>query len=186
MSKSKLSSLEFRQTPTKGKKAAIYVRVSIDEFKSKNKADAEKEYRQSVISQEQRGILCAKENGWQYEVYKNDCGQSGFTTPSETERQDLYRIMQEIKEGKIHTLVVRDQKRLTRSTQFAQNLLHDVLLKYGVDIKGWGERIDIGTPTGQIIFGLQSQFAQQELQYTRRRSMESKEDLLIYAVHPTN
>jgi len=176
--KSRLSELTFNQTPTQGKVAAIYVRVSLDEFKRKKKPDAEKEYRQSVITQENEGIKEAERNKWKYKVYKEDCGESGFDEPSPTERKDLYSIEKEIEQSKIHTVIVRDQKRLTRSGKYANKFLYDFILKHNVNLIGWGEPIDIKTANGQMMFLLQSQFAQQELQYVSKRSGESKKDLL--------
>ncbi|MFC1462161.1 recombinase family protein [Verrucomicrobiota bacterium] len=178
MKKSKLARFEFHQTPSKGKKCAIYVRVSVNEFRSRPAKEKERLYRMSVITQEKDGIAFAKDKGWKrYEVYKNDCSQSGLADPSEEERQDLSRIITEIKKGKIHTIVVRDQKRLSRSTQFTANFLHDILLTYGVNCLAWDQRIDIETPEGQRMFIDHAAHSQNEVLYSTRHSKRNRDAL---------
>lgn len=67
--------VEFKPTTKAGKRAAIYVRVSRNEFTTGD--DGEKELRQSVKNQKEDGIRHCEREGWEYELYDKDCELSG-------------------------------------------------------------------------------------------------------------
>ena len=172
---SKLESLDFHQTPFAGKKAAVYVRVSSNDVAKYRGADKERQYRKSVVTQIDDGVKFATVQRWKYEVYKADCNMSGF---EDDERPDIQRIIAECRAGKVHTVLCRDPKRLTRNAHFGSTLLHDVFLRCGVNLVCYDWPVDIATPDGQESFLRICSKGQQELQYISKISRRNREALV--------
>lgn len=131
------------------KKHALYIRVSTE-------AQADEGY--SISAQQQRLEGYCQSKGWtQYESYI-DGGFSG----SHIQRPAISRLIEEVKESKIETVVVYKLDRLSRSQKDTLYLIEDVFLPYGVDFVSLNESIDTSTPYGRAMIGILSAFAQLE------------------------
>jgi DNA invertase Pin-like site-specific DNA recombinase len=166
-----LDRLRFVQTPFEGKKAALYIRVSQDEY-SLNE-DGKKEERPSVATQRADAIAYAKSKGWAYEVYDKDSDLSGFD--DFTQRPDLNRLIQDIQAGRIHTVICREVKRLVRSEYLLSYLVNEILVPHGVNLVALTESVDIKTPDGRMMLGFRGHIGQNELFYTAEKSTRSKD-----------
>ena len=165
---------DFKPTDKAGKKAAVYVRVSRNEFKTKvfaSEKEAEKELRESVITQIQNGKTFCQNNNWDYEIYDRDSGQSGFD--GEETRQDLQRLVRDIEQGKIHTVITREHWRVSRNAEFTEKFIN-LLFNNGVDYIGLDEPIDIKTPDGQMMLGIKGRMGQNYLSYISKKSKSNK------------
>lgn len=166
--------VDFFQTPISGKQAAIYIRVSRNEF---NKGTGgKKEMRQSVKSQRKNGIDYAKKQRWKYELYDNDCDMSGHSEAGEFGRQDLQRLLNDIDNGLIHTVIVRDPKRLFRHAYLLKGFVHEHVLPHGVNLIGLETTIDITTQQGRTMLGFVGEMAESEWYEYRRLSMQRREE----------
>ena len=202
MGKKQASTYEFTQTETSGKKAAIYVRVSSQEFllsrkdekkiqeeaRAKNisiakadvaaiKKEIERQVRQSVATQKEDGIRFCKEKGWEYEIYDKDCDISG--TLGSKDRPDLERLEKDIDSGKIHTVVVRDVKRIARNSSVLKNFIHDHLKPHGVNLIGRDDRIDISTPQGNFFTSILAEIAELEVASLKQSTMRNREQAAL-------
>ena len=143
---------------SKNKKiAAIYIRVSTD-------AQAEEGY--SIDAQkEQLAAYCISKGIKNYEFYI-DGGWSG----SNLERPDMQRLINDAKEEKISHCIVYKLDRLSRSQKDTLYLIEDVLNPHNVDFVSLNENIDTSTPTGRLMIGILSAFAQLERENIRLRT----------------
>ena len=143
---------------SKNKKiAAIYIRVSTD-------AQAEEGY--SIDAQkEQLAAYCISKGIKNYEFYI-DGGWSG----SNLERPEMQRLINDAKEEKISHCIVYKLDRLSRSQKDTLYLIEDVLNPHNVDFVSLNENIDTSTPTGRLMIGILSAFAQLERENIRLRT----------------
>lgn len=188
----------FEPTDKKGKKAAIYIRVSSNEFRLTRKEVAElkreqkaaglsansqsdpiqDKVRESVATQIEDAIqYCQQQNPpWPYEIYK-DNELSG--TLDIEERPDLSRLVKDIVDGKIHTLIVRDIKRLTRNSRVLKRIIGDFLIPYGVGLKGLIDGTEISSANSRFALFILGEIAELEVAYMRETSMRNKEQAAI-------
>lgn len=175
---------EFVRTSVEGKKAAIYVRVSQNEFqrKSKRKPDdggpdeRELEARQSVKTQRSDAIAICEKNKWQYEIYDKDCETSGtLVAGKDTGRKDLARLLEDVEKKRIHTIIARDVKRFARNNRHLKDIIFDFLIPNGVPLVGTSQPLDITTPEGRVFVSMLGEFAELEVYNTRAVSMRNRE-----------
>ena len=159
----------FKQTPIGGKKVALVIRVSQEEYVKT--ADGQKEHRASVQAQTQDAIAWAKQQGWAYEVYDEDCNVSGGEDIAN--RPALQRLIKDIEAGKIHTVYCREASRFCRNEKVWHVLVWDYLYKYGVDFKD-NDGTDIKTSSGLMLAGIKAGQNQSFLHENAKRSMRSK------------
>lgn len=169
-SKSKLDKFRFKQTPFEGKKVALYIRVSSEEFT--RIADGSKERRASIQAQIQDAKAFAEKHGWEYKVYDADCNISG--TEDDVTRPAIAELIADIRAGLIHTVVFRDLARFCRNEYLWHWFIYEIFFKYGVDVKGLNEDINIKTPDGRMIAGLKANIAQNYTLEQAEKSMRSK------------
>lgn len=165
---------DFKPTPKAGKKAAIYVRVSRNEFKAG--ADGEMETRQSVKTQRADAIDICRREGWEHEIYDRDCEFSGTLAAGKqgTGRPDLERLLQDVRDHRIHTIIVRDIKRFARNGRHLKEMIFDDLIPNGVVLKGTNQPLDITTPEGRVFVTMLGEFAELEVYNIRDTSMRNR------------
>lgn len=139
------------------KKAAIYIRVSTD-------AQAEEGY--SIDAQkEQLTAYCISKAIKNYEYYI-DGGYSG----SSLNRPEIQRLIQNCKEDRISHVIVFKLDRLSRSQKDTLYLIEDIFIPNKVEFVSLGESIDTSSPTGKLMIGILSAFAQLERENIRLRT----------------
>lgn len=139
------------------KKAAIYIRVSTD-------AQAEEGY--SIDAQkEQLTAYCIAKGVKNYEYYI-DGGYSG----SSLSRPEIQRLIQDCKGGNVSHVVVFKLDRLSRSQKDTLYLIEDIFIPNEVEFVSLGESIDTSSPTGKLMIGILSAFAQLERENIRLRT----------------
>jgi len=161
----------FRQTPYEGKMAALFIRVSSDEYHKNAKGKLERKTSVNVqISEAERE---AKKYGdGSFKIYDDDCDISG--SEELANRPSLQALIADIKAGKVHTIITRDQSRIYRNEQAWMNFVYDVCYKFGVDVRGILVPIEIKTSDGRMIAGLTANRDQQRIIEDALRSMKSK------------
>lgn len=139
------------------KTAAIYVRVSTD-------AQAEEGY--SVEAQkEQLAAYCISKGIKNYEFYI-DGGWSG----SSINRPEIQRLIRDAKAHKLSHCIVYKLDRLSRSQKDTLYLIEDVFIPNDVSFVSLNETIDTASPTGKMMIGILSAFAQLERENIRLRT----------------
>lgn len=139
------------------KTAAIYVRVSTD-------AQAEEGY--SVEAQkEQLAAYCISKGIKNYEFYI-DGGWSG----SSINRPEIRRLIRDAKAHKLSHCIVYKLDRLSRSQKDTLYLIEDVFIPNDVSFVSLNETIDTASPTGKMMIGILSAFAQLERENIRLRT----------------
>ncbi len=139
------------------KKTALYIRVS---------TEAQREEGYSIDAQ--RKMLegyCISKNISNYEFFI-DGGYSG----SNIERPEMQRLINEIKEKKIGSVVVYKLDRLSRSQKDTLFLIEDVLNPNGAAFVSMNENMDTSTPIGRAMLGIMSAFAQLERETIKERT----------------
>ena len=179
MGKSQFS--DFKPCDKAGKVAAIYIRVSRNEFKSG--PDGEEEQRQSVKTQESDAIERCKKEGWKYKVYSADCDLSG-TMPAGTdktkgERADLNTLLKDVDAGLIHTIIIRDLSRIARNARHLKEIVFDRLIPNGVNLYGLNQPLDITTAAGRVFVSMLAEFAELEVYSTRNASVRNREQAAL-------
>ena len=172
--KSILEKWGFKQTPYENKVAAIYVRVSSDEFKKNSAGVAER--RASVTTQIKDLTTYAENHGWKHQLYDADCDISGGDEIED--RPAMQQMIADIQTGKVHTVICREMKRIFRNELAQQQFVYKVLLPCGCDLQSPFERIDIKTHDGRRMLGLKGSEAQGELIYTAEQSIRGKQEVL--------
>ena len=171
MGKKQARVVKFEQTPSAGKKAAIYVRVSSNEFivsrhdekKLKEiQPSIEDKVRQSVTTQRADAIqYCQKQvPPWTHQLYE-DNDLSG--TLGADERPGLAKLLRDVEQGKIHTILVRDVKRLARNNRILKEIIADYLLPKGVELHGLTDAIKISTPNARFYTSVMAEVAELEV-----------------------
>lgn len=145
------------ESPPVDKKTAIYIRVSTD-------AQAEEGY--SIPAQTEKLTALCVSKGWKDPELFVDPGYSG----SNLDRPEMQRMIREIGEGKISTVVVYKLDRLSRSQKDTMALIEDVFLPAGVTFVSLNESFDTATPYGRAMLGILSSFAQLERENIKMRT----------------
>jgi site-specific DNA recombinase len=141
----------------KKKKSAIYIRVS---------TDAQREEGYSIDAQkEMLEAHCVSKGIKDYDFYID----GGFTG-SNIERPELGRLIGDIKNGSINSVLVYKLDRLSRSQKDTLYLIEDVFNPHGVDFVSLNESMDTSTPLGRLMLGILSAFAQLERENIRERT----------------
>ena len=139
------------------KKAALYIRVS---------TDAQREEGYSIDAQkEMLSAFCVTRKIKSYEFFID----GGFTG-SNLERPEMQRLIKEVKEGKIDSVIVYKLDRLSRSQKDTLYLIEEVLNPNGVDFISMNESMDTSTPLGRLMLGILSAFAQLERENIKERT----------------
>jgi site-specific DNA recombinase len=185
MGKKLAQNLEFRQTPSEGKKAALYIRVSSNEFLVTRKderakgihrteADIESLFRESVRTQKEDAIAyCKKQHPpWDYEIYDEDCDISG--TLDSDERPGLERLLKDISQGTIHTVVIRDISRFARNMYVLERMIKEHLFPAGVNLIGMDDGISIATPMGKFLTQILGAMAERQISEMRVNTMRNR------------
>ena len=93
----------------------------------------------------------------EYEYYV-DGGYSG----KDLNRPEIQRLIQDVKEHKIDTVIVFKLDRISRSQKDTLYLIEEVFNKYGVGFISMKENFDTTSPFGKAMIGVLSVFAQLE------------------------
>lgn len=198
MGKKPAQLVKFEPTPKEGKKAAIYIRVSSNEFRltrkeakelrASTKATSnpllpqnealEDKVRESVATQREDAITYCKQQTppWAYEIYE-DNELSG--TLGSDERPKLARLLKDVDAGIIHTVLVRDIKRLARSGRILKDIVATHLLPNGVELHGLTDGTRISTPNARFFTSILAEVAELEVNYTREHSMRNREQAAL-------
>jgi DNA invertase Pin-like site-specific DNA recombinase len=142
-------------------RAAIYSRQS-----------KEKEDSLSIESQEDFCSSICKENGWEYDFYK-DPGLSG----GDIERPDFQKMMALILAGKYQRVIVYRLDRVNRDMADFANMLK-VLERHDIIFQSATEPFDTSTPFGRAWAYNTMNYAEME----RRRAMERGKENFLYRV----
>jgi site-specific DNA recombinase len=141
------------------KVAAVYVR--------KSKATEKGE---SIENQIQRGKDLCNYKGWSYQIYE-DYDVSG----KNLDRPSFKKLMYDIDQGMIHTLVCYKLDRVSRSVNDFSTLI-DELEKKGVNFVSLKENFDTTTPMGRAMMMITSVFAQLERETIAERVRDNMID----------
>lgn len=108
-----------------------------------------------------------------WEIYKiyTDPGYSG----GNTDRPGLQAMLSDVRDGKVHKVVVYKLDRLSRSQKDTMLLIEDEFLAHGVDFVSMSENFDTSTPFGRAMIGILAVFAQLERENIKERTMIGKE-----------
>lgn len=141
----------------KTRKTALYIRVSTDsQFEEGYSVDAQKEKLEQY---------CKLKDIEKYDFYI-DGGWSG----SNIDRPEMKRMMNEIIEKKIESVIVYKLDRLSRSQKDTVFLLEDVFIPNNCNFISLNENFDTTTPYGKAMIGILSVFAQLERENIRERT----------------
>ena len=131
------------------KKAGLYIRVSTLE-------QAREGY--SIGAQTERLEAYAKAKGYVVHDTYTDAGESG----GKLERPELQRLIRDIKNKRLDTVVVLKLDRLSRSQRDTLHLIQDVFLPNGVEFISVNESFDTSSSFGIAMIGILSVFAELE------------------------
>ena len=138
-------------------KAALYVRVSTDaQYEEGYSVDAQKEKLEAY---------CKLKDIDDYDFYVD-----GGWTGSNIHRPEMERMIEDIKENKISTVIVYKLDRLSRSQKDTIFLLEDVFIPHNCNFISLNENFDTTTPYGKAMIGILSVFAQLERENIRERT----------------
>ena len=141
----------------KGKKAALYIRVSTDaQYEEGYSVEAQK------LKLEQ---YCALHDIVNYEFYI-DGGWSG----SNIDRPEMKRMIEEIIARKVGAVIVYKLDRLSRSQKDTIILLEEVFDPNDCNFISLNENFDTTTPYGKAMIGILSVFAQLERENIKERT----------------
>ncbi len=139
------------------KTAALYIRVS---------TDAQREEGYSIEAQTQMlKAYCISREIKRYSFYI-DGGFSG----SNIQRPEMQRMIEDINNGEISSVIVYKLDRLSRSQKDTLYLIEDVLNPRGVSFVSLRENMDTSTPIGRAMLGIMSAFAQLERETIKERT----------------
>lgn len=103
--------------------------------------------------------------GWTVSKIYKDGGFSG----GDMDRPALKRMIKDIKDRKIETVIVYKLDRLSRSQKDTLNLIEDVFIANDVNFISINENFDTSTPFGKAMIGILSVFAQLEREQIKER-----------------
>lgn len=136
---------------------AIYARVS---------TDAQREEGYSIDAQKEMAEAFVKSKGIKNFRFYVDGGFSGSTI----QRPALKQLIEDVKDGKINTVIVYKLDRLSRSQKDTLYLIEDIFNPNNVDFISMNESMDTSTPLGRLMLGILSAFAQLERENIRERT----------------
>ena len=96
-----------------------------------------------------------------------DEGKSG----KDTKRENLQRLLADIRKGRINTVICVKLDRITRSLLDYYNNLNVVFQKYGVDFISLSENFDTSTPMGKAMLSMTLVWAELEREQTSQRTI---------------
>lgn len=144
-------------------KTALYIRVS-------SKEQAENGH--SIDAQTRRLKAFAEAKDLEnIELYKDD----GFSGAS-LNRPEMQRLIRDVKERRVSTVLVYKLDRLSRSQKDTLHLIEEVFNKCGASLVSISESFDTSTAFGRAMIGILSVFAQLERENIRERIMMGKEE----------
>ncbi len=136
---------------------ALYIRVSTD-------AQAEEGYSIEAQKEMLEGFCKAKQvNNYKFYI---DGGFSG----SNINRPYLEKLIIDIKDGLVKTVVVYKLDRLSRSQKDTLYLIEDVLNPNNTEFVSLNENLDTSTSIGRAMLGIMSAFAQLERETIKERT----------------
>ncbi|MGB0748554.1 MAG: recombinase family protein [Magnetospiraceae bacterium] len=149
-----------KNIPSRSKRCAIYTRKSSEEGLEQdfNSLDAQREACEAYITSQ-------KQEGWEViPTFYDDGGISGGTL----ERPALKRLLADIQEGLVDTIVIYKIDRLTRSlADFAK--LVDIFDAHGVSFVSVTQLFNTSTSMGRLTLSMLLSFAQFEREVTGER-----------------
>lgn len=144
-------------------KTGIYIRVSTDE---------QAKHGFSIRAQKEKLTNYAKIKEWDiYDIYIDE-GISG----KNLERDEIKRLINDIKNKKVNNVLVFKIDRLTRSTKDLIDLI-ELFQKYDCDFNSLNEAIDTSSPTGRMfikIIGLFAEFERETIVERIKVGLERK------------
>ena len=143
---------------TLNRKCALYLRVSTDQ----QALDGE-----SLEEQEERLRAFCKTRNWKIaKVYREE-GRSG----KDTNRPQFQEMLQDIREGKIDTVVVKKIDRLSRSILDFEKT-YNFFVEHNVDLVSLQENFDTTSAIGRAVIRIVLIFAQLEREQTSERTID--------------
>jgi DNA invertase Pin-like site-specific DNA recombinase len=130
----------------KGKRVALYVRVSTDR-------------KQTITNQKRELEEVAKNHGWQIVAVFKDEGISG--AKGRDQRPGLDALLQGVTRREFDMVAAWSVDRLGRSLKDLINVLNELKAKH-VDLYLHQQHVDTSTPAGEALFGMLGVFAQFE------------------------
>jgi len=144
--------------PYLNRKCALYLRVSTDQ----QALDGE-----SLEEQEERLRAFCKTRNWKVtKVYREE-GRSG----KDTNRPQFQQMLQDIREGKVDTVVVKKIDRLSRSILDFEKT-YNFFVEHNVDLVSLQENFDTTTAIGRAVIRIVLVFAQLEREQTSERTID--------------
>ena len=145
--KSEVRNIRIGKNTSNNKKTGLYIRVSTNfQFEEGYSVGAQTEKLEKY---------CNYQEIDNYDLYI-DGGYSG----SNLNRPEMKRLIKEIQEGKVESVVVVKLDRLSRSQKDTIYLLEDVFEANDVGFISLNENFDTTTPYGKAMVGILSVFAQ--------------------------
>ena len=155
--KIEVRNIRIGKDTSNNKKTGLYIRVSTNvQFEEGYSVGAQTEKLEKY---------CNYQEIDNYDLYI-DGGYSG----SNLNRPEMKRLIKEIQEGKVESVVVVKLDRLSRSQKDTIYLLEDVFEANGVGFISLNENFDTTTPYGKAMVGILSVFAQYERENIRERT----------------
>ena len=145
-------------------RCGLYLRVSTDRQAQKKEGSLEEQ------EQRTRAYIASRDavERWQIvEVYREE-GRSG----KDTVRPELQRLLADIRDGKVNTVVVTKVDRLTRSLLDFYKM-HATFERYSVDFVSLDETFDTSTAVGRAMLKITLVFAELERERTSERTSKS-------------
>ena len=143
---------------TLDRKCALYLEVSTDQQALNG---------ESLEEQEERlRPFCKTRNRKVVKVYRED-GKSG----KDTNRPQFQQMLQDIREGKIDTVVVKKIDRLSRSILDFEKT-YNFFLEHNVDLISLQENFDTTSAIGRAVIRIVLVFAQLEREQTSERTID--------------
>ncbi len=136
-------------------RAGLYVRVSTDMQVEGY----------SIDEQLERLRMYCKAHGWA--VY-NEYVDPGFSGAS-IDRPALLKLLRDVREHKLDTVLVYKLDRLSRSQKDTLYLIEEEFLPNGIDFVSMSEKFDTSTPFGKAMIGILSVFSQLEREQIKER-----------------
>ena len=141
---------------------ALYCRVSTQEQALNG---------HSISEQQERLTNYCKSRGWKdYDAYV-DAGFSG----AKTDRPALQKLIKDVKNHHIQTVLVYKLDRLSRSQKDTLMLIEDIFLSNDCDFISISENFDTTSPLGKAMIGILAVFAQLEREQIQERMTMGKE-----------
>lgn len=147
--------------PQEAKIVAAYIRVSTED---------QAESGLGMDAQRTRCKAMCQVKGWDEPTFYLDDGISG--TKIVAKRPGLLSLMEDIKAGKIHALIISSLDRLGRRSHIIINLVEEFRI-YGVSLVSCKESFDTTTPHGQLMLGIFAVLAQFERDLVVQRTVDA-------------